>query len=114
MSINITLNQIHDAGTLANIQGGFIGKSFSGGRGKQGGELKFEMGEFKQVKYSGDDIRKAVMPLPFKGPDAVLFQTLGLLIESGEKLGSVTSNVGGNTRSQRIAHNNIGSYRTRI
>jgi chaperonin GroES len=96
-SINITLNQIHDAGTLANIQGGFIGKSFSGGRGKQGGELKFEMGEFKQVKYSGDDIRKAVMPLPFKGPDAVLFQTLGLLIESGEKLGSVTDPMLGET-----------------
>jgi chaperonin GroES len=48
------------------------------------------MGEFKQVNFPGDDIRKAVMPLPFKGPDTTLFQILGLLIEAGEKLGSVT------------------------
>jgi chaperonin GroES len=65
-SINMTLNQIHDAGTLANTQGGFIGKSFSAGRGRQGGNVEFGMGEFKQVNFSGDDIRKAIMPLPFR------------------------------------------------
>lgn len=89
-SINMTLNQIHDAGTLANTQGGFIGRSFSPGRGRQGGTLEFGMGEFKQVNFSGDDIRKAIMPLPFTGPDATLFQVLGTLITAGEKLGSVT------------------------
>jgi chaperonin GroES len=101
-SINITLNQIHDAGTLANTQGGFIGKSFSGGRGGQAGDLRFKMGEFKQVKYSGDDIRKSVMPLPFKGPDMVLFQVLGLLIESGEKLGSITDPVMGESPGSNV------------
>jgi len=89
-SINMTLNQIHDAGTLSNTQGGFVGKSFQMGRGRQAGNLSFKMGEFKSVMYSGDDIRKAIMPLPFKGPDATLFQALQLLIGTGEKLGSVT------------------------
>jgi chaperonin GroES len=89
-SINMTLNQIHDAGTLSNTQGGFVGSSFQMGRGRQAGDLSFKMGEFKSVKYSGDDIRKAIMPLPFKGPDATLFQALQLLIGTGEKLGSVT------------------------
>jgi len=89
-SINMTLNQIHDAGTLSNTQGGFVGKSFQMGRGRQAGNLEFKMGEFKSVMYSGDDIRKSIMPLPFKGPDATLFQALQLLIGTGEKLGSVT------------------------
>jgi chaperonin GroES len=89
-SINMTLNQIHDAGTLSNTQGGFVGSTFQMGRGRQAGNLEFKMGEFKSVKYSGDDIRKAIMPLPFKGPDATLFQALQLLIGTGEKLGSVT------------------------
>lgn len=89
-SINMTLNQIHDAGTLANTQGGFVGKSFSPGRGRQNANLGFKMGEFKSVMYSGDDIRKAIMPLPFKGPDPTLFSALQLLIGTGEKLGSVT------------------------
>jgi chaperonin GroES len=94
-SINMTLNQIHDAGTLANTQGGFIGRSFAGGRGRQGGELEFAMGEFKQVNYAGDDIRKSIMPLPFKGPDQTLFAVLGLLVDAGEKLGSVTDPIMG-------------------
>jgi chaperonin GroES len=89
-SINMTLNQIHDAGTLSNTQGGFVGKSFQMGRGRQAGNLSFRMGEFVSVMYSGDDIRKSIMPLPFKGPDATLFQALQLLIGTGEKLGSVT------------------------
>jgi len=88
-SINITLNQIHDAGTLSNTQGGFIGKTASLAKHKGGGQVKFKMGEFKSLNYTGDDIRKAILPLPFKGPDVVLFQVLGLLIDAGEKLGNV-------------------------
>jgi chaperonin GroES len=101
-SINMTLNQIHDAGTLANTQGGFIGKSFSAGRGRQGGNVEFGMGEFKQVNFSGDDIRKAIMPLPFQGPDATLFQVLGTLISAGEKLGSVTDPILGESPGANV------------
>jgi chaperonin GroES len=101
-SINMTLNQIHDAGTLANTQGGFFGKGFSGGRGGLSGELNFKMGEFKQVKYSGDDIRKSIMALPFKGPDQVLFHVLGLLIDSGEKLGSITDPIMGESPGANV------------
>lgn len=89
-SINMTLNQIHDAGTLANIQGGFVGKSFSFGKGRHSQNLTFKMGEFKPVMYAGDDIRKAILPIPFKGPEPTLFNVLQLLIGTGEKLGSVT------------------------
>lgn len=90
ISINMTLNQLHDAGTLANMQGGFIGKSFTMGRGKQQKSIQFKMGEFQPVMFSGDDIRKAIMPFPFKGPDQTLFNVLQLLITTGDKLGSVT------------------------
>jgi len=88
-SINMTLNQLHDSGTLSNTQGGFIGKGMSIKKGG-GGEISFKMGQFEQVGYTGDDIKKAIMPLPFKEPSLVLFNLLGLLIDAGDKLGSVT------------------------
>jgi len=85
----MTLNQLHDWGTLSNTQGGFIGKGMSLKKGG-GGEVAFRMGQFEQIGYTGDDIKKAIMPLPFKEPSLVLFNLLGLLIDAGEKLGSVT------------------------
>jgi hypothetical protein len=93
---------LHDAGTLANTQGGFIGKSWTGGRGRLAGDLSFKMGEFKQVNYSGDDIRKSIMPLPFKGPDVTLFQILQFLVGAGEKLGSVTDPVMGESPGSNV------------
>lgn len=86
-TINTTINQLLDAGTLANMQGGFVGKE---ALGKNAGPLKFTPGEWKPVNFRGDDIRKALVPLQFKGPDATLFNLLGLMVESGEKLATVT------------------------
>ena len=89
MSINMGLNQLLDSGTLSNTQGGFIGKVVSMMKGRGSGDVKFKMGEFKQLTYSGDDIRKSIMALPFKEPSIVLFRLLELLINAGEKLGNV-------------------------
>jgi chaperonin GroES len=101
-SINMTLNQIHDAGTLSNTQGGFVGRSFTPGKSGRAGEMQFKMGEFKQVNFHGDDIRKAILPLPFRGPDATLFNVLGLLIEAGDKLGSITDPILGESPGANV------------
>jgi len=82
---NTILNQLLDAGHLSTLQGGFLGKGIR----IRGGKLKFNPGEWKVVNSTGDDIRKNVFPLPVKEPSDVLFNLLGMLIESGERLSSV-------------------------
>jgi chaperonin GroES len=69
------LNQLIDAGTLSNIQGGFILKR----AGLKRGQIQFEMGKWEEVDVMTDDIRKAMMPLNFKPPSNVLFTVLGML-----------------------------------
>lgn len=79
------LNQLIDAGHLANMQGGFLGKGIR----VQGGRLRFQPGEWKVLQTAGTDIKQNIYPLPVKEPSSVLFQLLGLLIEAGERLASV-------------------------
>lgn len=83
---NTMLNQLIDAGTLSNLQGGFIGK----GAKVKSGDLRFRPGEWKQAQISGDDLRKTIFPLPVKEPSNVLFTLFQALIGSGEKMASVT------------------------
>lgn len=84
-STNTVINQLIDAGSLANLQAGFIGK----GLRLKMGEERFKPGEWKAVNATGDDIKKQIFPLPTKEPSDVLFKLLGLLIESGRELASV-------------------------
>lgn len=84
-SANTIINQLLDAGTLNNLQSGFIGKGLRLSMGQQ----RFQPGEWKTVNATGDDIKKQIFPLPVNQPSDVLFQLLGLIIESSEKLASV-------------------------
>lgn len=82
-SINTVLNQLVDAGTLANTAGGFLGRGVK----FRSGDNSFKPFEWKRVDSTGDDIRKGVFPLPTREPSAVLFQLLGLLIDYSERIG---------------------------
>jgi chaperonin GroES len=84
-SANTLINQLVDAGTLSNLQAGFIGKGL---RIKMG-DVRFEPGEWKPVNAIGDDIKKQVFPLPVREPSEVLFKLLDLLLKSGKELASV-------------------------
>lgn len=84
-SVNTLINQLTDAGTINNLQGGFIGK----GLRLRMGDNRFMPGEWKAVNATGDDIKKQIFPLPTKEPSAVLFQLMGTLITSGKELASV-------------------------
>jgi len=81
-TINTTINQLLDAGTLSNRQSGFLGR----GLRLKGGDKTFMPGEWKQTLSSGDDLRKSIVPLPTREPSNVLFSLLGLMIESGKEL----------------------------
>lgn len=84
-SANTIINQLVDAGSLSNLQAGFIAKGL---RVKMG-ESRFSPGEWKQVNATMDDLRKGIFPLPVREPSNVLFQLLGMIIQSGKELASV-------------------------
>jgi len=84
-SVNTLINQLVDAGTVSNLQSGFIGK----GLRIRSGETGFTPGEWKPVNATGDDLRKQIVPLPAKEPSTVLFQLMNALVTSGKELASV-------------------------
>lgn len=77
---NTLINQLLDAGTLANTQSGFISDSIRFNR-EDGGKLEFQRGEWKRIKNIGGRIADNVFPLPVAQPSPVLFQLLGLLMD---------------------------------
>lgn len=87
-SIDTNINQLNDAGTLANNQTGFVkdGVEVNNRRGA----VKTQMGEFPRVKLpSGQSIRDSIMPMVYPGPSQVLFNLLGLLIKGVKDITSV-------------------------
>lgn len=83
-SVNTLINQLIDAGTKANMGGGFLGR----GVRMKGGSLRFQMGEYKRIDSTGDDLRKNIVSLPTPEPSNVLFSLLGMLINAGQRLAS--------------------------
>jgi chaperonin GroES len=79
-TINSIINQLMDAGTLSNMQAGFIGAGISIKSGNQ----SFKPGEFKKVEVSGGALKDNIVLLPTKEPSSVLFSLLGLLIEAAK------------------------------
>ncbi len=90
-SMNSILNEIIDAGSLANLQGGFV----SSRSGLRKGDLRFEQGMFKTVDAYTDDIKKAIYTFDFKGPNQTLYATLGLLYEYAKMVASVSETMTG-------------------
>lgn len=84
-SINTIINMLIDAGHMASRGGGFIGSEFR----IKGGAQQFQPGEWKMANARGGAIKDALVPITFPGPDATLFQLLGLLIEAGREVASV-------------------------
>lgn len=92
-SVNSSVNQITDAGTMNNTAGGFLGR----GAKIRGGVYTFAPFQWQRVDSTGDDLRKSVFPLPTKEPSAVLLNLLTLLIQYANRIsGSTDINVGEN------------------
>ena len=82
-SINTIINQLVDAGTMANTAGGFLSRGIK----LRGGNYSFNPMEWKHVDTTGDDLRKGIVPLPVREPSQVMFTLLNLLINYGERIG---------------------------
>ena len=84
-SVDTLINQLIDAGTLSNLQSGFIGKGL---RIKMG-DSRFTPGEWKVVNATGADIKSQIFPMPVRDPSDVLFKLLELLSQSAKELASI-------------------------
>jgi hypothetical protein len=80
------LRQLIDAGTLSNLPAGFKA------RGLRISDTAdpLQPGEFRDVDAPGGAIRDSIMPLPFKGPDATLFNLLGFVVQAGQRYATIT------------------------
>lgn len=85
-SIDTTINQLIDAGTISNTAGGFLGR----GAKFKSGDNSFRPFEWKRVDSTGDDLRKNLLPYPVREPSQVLYNLLVLLINYGERIGMAT------------------------
>ncbi len=90
-SANSIVNEVIDAGMLANLQGGFFLRK----SGLKAQDLKFERGQYKAVDAWVDDIRKALFTFDFKGPNQTLYATLGLLYEYSKLVSSISETMTG-------------------
>lgn len=95
-TVNTTINQLLDAGSLSNLQSGFLGR----GARLKGGMATFKPGEWKVVNSTGDDLRKNVFPLPVREPSNVLFSLLGMMVDAGQRVGSVSEMMMGESPGQ--------------
>lgn len=83
--IDTNLNQMLDAGTLANLQGGLrqkVGKT-------KAGKISLKPGEFSEIDTGGVPIRESIHTFDFPGPSGVLFSLLGMLIEAARDITSI-------------------------
>lgn len=95
-SINTIINQLVDAGTMANTAGGFLSRGIK----IRGGNYNFAPLEWKHVESTGDDLRKGIVPLPVREPSQVLFTLLSLLIDYGERIGGSVDVLAGKNPGQ--------------
>jgi chaperonin GroES len=95
-SVNSAINQLFDAGTLANTAGGFLGR----GAKLKGGVYQFQPFGWQRVDATGDDIRKNIMPLPVREPSSVMFNLLGLLIDYTNRIAGSTDMLAGENPGQ--------------
>jgi len=95
-AVNTTLNQLVDAGTLANTAGGFLARGVK----FRGGQYTFTQFGWNRVDCTGDDLQKSIFPLPVREPSNVLFQVLGFLVNYTQRISGSTDMLAGENPGQ--------------
>lgn len=86
-SVNTILNELIDAGKLANLQTGFIDSKIK----LMGGQVEVTPGTWTRTKgVIGQTLKDGILPIPYKEPSSVLYQLLGLLLQASKELTSST------------------------
>jgi hypothetical protein len=80
------LQQLVDAGTLANLPAGFKAK----GARIANDDTPLSPGEFRDMDAGGAELSSSLLPLPYKEPSQTLFALLGFCVDAGRRLASIT------------------------
>lgn len=67
-ALNVTTNQLLDAGTLANMPNGFLARGFR----KKMGNLRMSPGSLQQTDISAQELQSGVLMNPFREPSQTL------------------------------------------
>jgi len=78
------MRQLVDAGTLANLPGGFKTR----GLRVKGDDTPIAPAEFRDVDVPSGTIRDNIMPLPYKEPSQVLMSLMNQIIDEGRRFAS--------------------------
>lgn len=98
-AVNTTINELLDAGALANLQSGFVSKQF--GRNKND-TIRLEAGEFKVLDLASHEMKDGILPMPAREPSSALFQLLGVLLEAGKELASSSELLAGQQNRSNV------------
>lgn len=93
---NTLINQLVDAGTLSNLQSGFLARGVK----LKGGSTRFSPGEWKIVNSTGDDLKNSIVPMPVREPSTTLMSLLTYLVDAGQRISSVTEIMTGENPGQ--------------
>ncbi len=80
------LQQLVDAGTLANLPAGFKAK----GARIANDDTPLSPGEFRDMDAGGAELSASLLPLPYKEPSQTWFALLGFCVDAGRRLASIT------------------------
>jgi len=93
------LRQLIDAGTLANLPGGFKLRTLR----VASDDEPIQPGEWRDVDAAGDSIRDALYPIPYKEPSQTLYALLGFVVEAGQRFAAITDlKVGDNNQQMAM------------
>lgn len=94
-AVNKLIRQVIDAGTLANVgnHSGFISEALA----TKKGEMAMQLGVFKKVANTNQDIRQGIYQFQFPGPSATHFNIAEMLMMRGDRLATVTEALTGQT-----------------
>lgn len=85
-AVDTLTNQLLDAGTLANMQGGFISRGLK----VRGGNVRMAPGQWVPTdNASGSSLRDSIVPMNYPGPSMALLNLLTFLVDAGKRISSV-------------------------
>lgn len=102
-AVTSLFNQLIDAGSLSNYQGGFIGADLRIRRKR----TEVDLGDWISVDSDGMELKEGIFPFNFKEPSQVLLSLVMYLVDSVNKLTSVTEPLTGTANPSDASPNVI-------
>jgi chaperonin GroES len=98
--IDTSFNQMLDAAHLQNAGGGFIGSGLD--FQSENEEFRFEPGKYWYVTAEQGDIKGNIVTMEHPGPSPVLFQLLGMMMDSAKQMTSIQDIMTGAASAQTM------------